>query len=374
MSVRVDPVETAPGDLEATEVAPTEGVVPIEPRPDSDTTADMAQDTSLLLGAWNYESGLEMEVVQGPRDVALLITERAGRFAVGGSDGCNNFGGGANFDGGRITWDAEGFGREDMGCGPGVLAIGEAFLGGLREMDRFRVVGDQLELSGPTGLLEFTRAATVDEDVLLSQQWIVDTVIVAGVEQQPPSDGAFVVFGNGGFRASTGCRELAGTWTRPAGNRIVVTAMRADGTCAPDRTEFDGFVTRVLGDGFVVNELTTVRLRIRSGPDGLILRAAGSDEIVDLHGGIDFPDESRFGFKADGLRWQVHTDLESGAVVTVHSEPSASSPMTAEAGPGEVMIAAGVDIVVLDGIAWRQVHTDANAQGWVQSEFLVLVE
>jgi len=206
--------------------------------------------------AFTYRSGLGVEPIEGNPLTLMFTRSKNGRLNAGGTDGCNGFGGWVEVADGSLAWDSDSFGREDMGCAEPVMAVGVVYLDALITMETFVLEGDQLTLRGASGELIFDAAPEIDEDALTGPVWILQGTIVGGEIQPEFAVDAFIDFDGGGFVGSTGCRDLTGNWSRPAGNGIAFTTMRADGACNPELASFDSFVIGVLGDGFTVEELT----------------------------------------------------------------------------------------------------------------------
>ncbi|MCP4967324.1 MAG: hypothetical protein GY926_19095, partial [bacterium] len=128
----------------------------------------------------------------------------------------------------------------------------------------------------------------------------------------------------------------------------------------------DGFVIGVLEGG---TDLTFDGEQLRAGALGnrsLVFRRAQPEEAPHQISPSD-----QIGFDHDpSITWAVG-DLDGMEYVEVWAEPGAGGPVVAEVGAGERLVAAGIQVVDVDGEIWRRIHTDAFAEGWILDRYLV---
>ncbi len=279
---------------------------------------------------------------------------------LGGSDGCNNWGGTYRVVDGELRIDN--MASEAAGCAEPVMLAANEFTELLFNQPTLRLVDDQLLLEGAGTVLRFEPIAGSPIGDFVGGVWQMSTVTFDG-ELRDAKGAAWIVFEEAGtMRGSTGCRDLRGSWILTSTEEVLLTDFGADGSCAADFVDQDGAVVTVLGDGF----------RVEISGESLTTRSQGADaatwERVDA-----IPDPPSV---QDTIGFEPDTSIDAFAVdeVTVHVEPDPESEVVSELGRDERMVSIGAEALVVDGVTWRQVLTDANVTGWIEESKLRLVE
>ena len=103
-----------------------------------------------------------------------------------------------------------------------------------------------------------------------------------------------------------------------------------------------------------------------SGNVGLIYRRGPGGEIPSAPTAAD-----QVGFVFDPTLVWAAIDLSPLEYVIVRSAPDATDQeVVAELGSRERLVAASIEVIEVAGELWRNVHTDADAEGWVQDRYL----
>jgi len=231
----------------------------------------MASAPSLddLLGTWELESSEGFGLPVEPSD-GYPITLAVSADQVGGSGGCNSYGGDASFVDGVAMIDEVASTAVD--CGPAPVMEAEArYFAALGRVDRVQLTGGKLVLTGQEGTsLRFQSVAGVDERAFVDIEWRLVTVGSGDEATDPGGEPALLrLSGAGDVVASTGCRELRGTWS-VFGGELLFPTLTAEGECPSDLAVQDSLVVGVLGDGF--------RVRLVDGT--LILESRGGQSLT----------------------------------------------------------------------------------------------
>ncbi|MGZ0230430.1 MAG: META domain-containing protein, partial [Acidimicrobiales bacterium] len=314
---------------------------------------------------WIYRSGLDVEPIDGLALTLLFQMRTVSKFVANGHDGCNDFGASYRAAEQQIFWDPQGFSIEDGGCDPLMTEVGAGYLAALVNVHTFERNNATLSLRGAGFELIFDAEEAIDESQLVGDYWLLDVIVVNGADRDVQGTSGYLRFVGETFTASTGCRSLTGTWTRPAGNLIKLPNQRASGSCSPELLDQDRLVMDVLSGGFSVDVLTAEVLRVSSeGNQALVFRRstdAGAPPEPDVR--------AQFGFEVAEGEWFVVTPTDQ-QIVSIYQSPDELSFSVAEAGPDERMIAVSTELREIDGVVWRQVQTDALATGWIRAEHL----
>lgn len=190
--------------------------------------------------------------------------------SVGGSLGCNSFGGLALFADGRLALHS--WSSDAMGC-PGKLgqqehALSDLFSGrphiGHLEKDRLRVHSVRHEVVlEPIGPVENTPVAT-NLPTLTGTLWRIDSL-----DEWDDSGGAgpgWLRFGPGGWQGVTTCNKLSGSW-RSEGDRLIISPN------IPKSLQHCPSEARVIDSAF--ERLMRSNPRYLLGPNGELLIAGG---------------------------------------------------------------------------------------------------
>jgi heat shock protein HslJ len=162
-------------------------------------------------------------------DVGLAGTKPTIEFRVpdevGGTNGCNSYGGRYTMSRGEI-----GFGelfQTEIGCPPEIAAVENAFMTAIGRVDRYEATDGALTLLAADGTvrLEFGEPPPV-VDSALQGSWVLDTIgtadavssIVAGTEPT-------LEITDSGITGSTGCNSFSGSVQWDPAGRFVVSEM-----------------------------------------------------------------------------------------------------------------------------------------------------
>lgn len=322
----------------------------------SDTTAEPALDLNGT--SWRLIDGLDTVVGYQP----TIAFDGA---QVGGSDGCNGYGGRYDLDGNTLRID--GLGGTDMGCegpnGEDVLGPAAEFLRLLQTEPAIEFDDDVMRVSAEGGVLVFEPIGDIGLDEIAGEIWVMSEWTSGGETVEASGEPWMVLDLAGVMQGSTGCRSLSGEWILSDTQEIVLTTFGADGSCAEDLTTQDGIVVNILGDGFSAARNGDILITNSAGNESatwLIADALPEAPSVDDQVGFT-PDASVVAFVID--------DLPLG-FAEAYAEPDLASVLVSELGPGERLVAVGAKPLDDGTIVWRQVLTDANANGWVDESIL----
>ncbi len=219
----------------------------VTPAPSPTTSVPSPQGE--LDGDWQVTSGIVND------EAVQLIDSAPITLTVDGSDlsgtaACNGYGATASFGDGRVT--VGGTHSTEMACEPAEsMQLEQLYLSSIGPSATYRVDGSTLTWQTPTATWVFTRVPPVPPSPLVGTTWVLNGVIdefgaftVAGIEA------AHIVFdADGTFAGSTGCRDVAGTWT--VADAIVSTDdATIEGDCAGPLVDVDEVVVQVLEAGF----------------------------------------------------------------------------------------------------------------------------
>lgn len=224
-------------------------------------------------GLWLLQSGRAAsgEVVPSG-DFPIRLEVAAG--SIGGTAGCNSYGGKAEIDG--SSFDATDVAVTEIACPPKVLATEERYLDGLQAADTIALNGDTLTLTGRGVQLVYARVPPVETESLVDTTWELESLIEGtgrGGAVSSARPARLRLASDGTHEGSTGCRDFSGEWDE-AGDRVVFTSLTFSGRCGQRGTAQDNHVITVLAAGVTVTiegrELTLMSAR---GGLGLVYHA-----------------------------------------------------------------------------------------------------
>ncbi len=135
------------------------------------------------------------------------VTLRLEDGTVGGSAGCNHYGGSYQLDGDAIAF--EGFALTQMACDEPLMALDQAYLAALSSVDGYQVSGDALVLTGANVALSYAAEAQAP---LVGTAWILDS-IASGDAVSSVSVAADLTFADdGAVSGSGGCNRFNGSY------------------------------------------------------------------------------------------------------------------------------------------------------------------
>jgi heat shock protein HslJ len=225
-----------------------------------------------LGGEWQLQAGTNqgqpIPIVAGSR-----ITLKVDGTQVGGTAACNQYGGKIHLSGTTIS--ITNLIQTEMAClDERLMASESAFLAALPRATTATRDGDSLVLTGAHVELRFSRVAPVVDAELVGTTWILDSLISGDAVSSTVGEATLELSVNGRISASTGCRDVTGTYTMSEG-RVQVTLDPYDMiACISPLGDQDSHVLNVLTSGFEVR-VDGNRLTMTAGDKGLGYRAEG---------------------------------------------------------------------------------------------------
>lgn len=223
-----------------------------------------------LVGEWQLQAGTNqgqaVPIVAGSR-----ITLKIDGTQVGGTAACNRYGGKIHVSGTTISITE--LIQTEMAClDDRLMASESAYLGALPRVTAAGRSGDSLVLTGPEVELRFGRVAPVADVDLIGTTWILDSLISGDAVSSTVGEATLELSGGGSISASTGCREVTGTYTI-SDERVQITLDPYDMIgCISPLGDQDSHALNVLTNGFEVR-VDGNRLTLTAGEKGLGYRA-----------------------------------------------------------------------------------------------------
>jgi heat shock protein HslJ len=221
------------------------------------------------------ENGQPRELVAGTR---ITLNFFADGHRLGAQAGCNQMGGPASFEGGRLV--VGDMATTEMGCDPPRHAQDEWLARFLTSKPTWDRSGSTLTLDNGTVRIVLEDREVADPDrALRGTKWVVDTIVDGDSASSVPAGvEAHLTFEEGNrFSGNTGCNGMGGSSAvHEAKSTItfseVITTKMA---CDDDRMRVEQAVLDTL-DGDVAYQIDADVLRLDGpGGHGLRLRAAG---------------------------------------------------------------------------------------------------
>jgi heat shock protein HslJ len=224
-------------------------------------------------GQWELvEFTVDGTVRPDPAGARATLTVSDGE--LGGSSFCNTYSGTYRLDGDELS--VSGLGGTEMGCEPEVMEAEAAYLTALGAAERAAVADGYLVLTGPDAELRFRPQPEVPASDLSGTRWQLETLLQGDVASSTTGEPAVLELADDGtLTASTGCRDLTGSWALDGDVVRVSGVEAATGSCPPDVAAQDEQVTTVLSADFQVAVVEdSLTLTGRDGL-GLVYRDAG---------------------------------------------------------------------------------------------------
>ena len=220
-------------------------------------------------GEWQLEAGTNqgqaVPIVAGSR-----ITLKVDGTKAGGSAACNIYGGTIQVNGGSVSISA--LSMTEMACQEDLMASEAAYLAALPRVTTVALSGNSLVLSGPQVELRYTRVPAVADADPVGTTWILESLINGETVSSTVAQATLQLGDDGRIAATTGCRQVTGTYTMSAG-KVQVTLDPYDMIgCAEPLGDQDAHVLDVLSNGFALS-VDGTRLTLSAGDKGLGYRA-----------------------------------------------------------------------------------------------------
>lgn len=168
-------------------------------------------DDDLTAQNWILDApslALLAEGAQVPTEVRITASfDDAG--AIGGSSGCNTYGGSYTTDGDSMT--IGGLFSTQIACQPPLDAIESAYLAALGNVNGYQISGDTLVLTTTGGALSFTAEQPLP---LVGTAWQLESVATgADAVSSVVAPGSITFADDGTVDGSTGCNTFNGSYT-----------------------------------------------------------------------------------------------------------------------------------------------------------------
>jgi heat shock protein HslJ len=170
-------------------------------------------------GEWQLQAGTNqgqaVPIVAGSR-----ITLKVDGTTAGGSAACNIYGGTIQVNGGSVAISA--LSMTEMACQENLMASEAAYLAALPRVTTMALTGNSLVLSGPEVELRYTRAPAVADADPIGTNWVLESLISGETVSSTVAQATLEFSADGRIAATTGCRQVTGTYTISEG-RVQVT-------------------------------------------------------------------------------------------------------------------------------------------------------
>jgi heat shock protein HslJ len=222
-----------------------------------------------LDGEWLLQAGTNqgaaVPIVAGGK-----ITLKIDGQQAGGSAACNLYGGTIKVSGSSISISA--LSMTEMACQENLMASEAAYLAALPRVTTVARSGSSLVLSGPQVELRFALVPPVANANLVGTSWILDSLISGDAVSSTVGERVALRLSNGRLSASTGCRDVTGSYTVSDG-QVQVTLDPYDTIgCAEQVGAQDAHILSVLASAFSV-DIDGDRLTLMAGNQGIGYRA-----------------------------------------------------------------------------------------------------
>jgi len=220
------------------------------------------------------ENGQPKPLVAGTR---ITLNFVADGHRLGAQAGCNQMGGPASFQGGRLV--VNDMATTEMGCDPPRHAQDEWLAGFLTSRPQWSLDGPTLTLDNGTArvVLDDREVANPDRP-LRGTKWVVDTIIEGESASSVPAGAeAYMVFGDDNhFSGNAGCNGMGGDSVIHEDTSTITFSgvLTTKMACQEDRMRLERAVLATL-DGDVAYQVDAEVLRL-DGPDGHGLRLRAS--------------------------------------------------------------------------------------------------
>ena len=211
-------------------------------------------------GEWRLQAGTNqgqaVPIVAGSR-----ITLKVDGTNAGGSAACNTYGGTIQVGGSSVAISA--LSMTEMACQENLMASEAAYLAALPRVTTVALTGNSLVLSGPEVELRYTRVPAVADADPIGTTWILESLISGEAVSSTVAQATLEFSANGRIAATTGCRQVTGTYAMSEG-QVQVTLDPYDAiACAAPVGDQDTHVLDVLSNRFTIsidgNRLTLSR-------------------------------------------------------------------------------------------------------------------
>jgi heat shock protein HslJ len=200
-------------------------------------------DPGTPAGSWILTKGTgpsgEIPVLDDHPITLVIDADKAGGHAA-----CNIYGGTVTVNGDSIRLAA--MSMTEMACVDDRAMNAEAaYMSALAAVTRWSRDGDQLVLSGDGVQLTFAVQPPVPDAKLIGTEFVLDTLMQGDTASTVLGEATLTLAADGTFRASTGCRELKGSY-QVSGDSIDFSDVTPTGDCTDELKGQDALVVEVL--------------------------------------------------------------------------------------------------------------------------------
>lgn len=227
--------------------------------------------TTSLDGDWLLQAGTNHGVAI-PTVAGSRVTFQVDGTKIGGSAACNSYGGKIEVSGSSIAVSE--LIQTEMACLDNrLMALESAYLAALPRVTTAERSGNSLLLTGPEVEMRFTLVPPVANANLVGTTWILESLISGEAVSSTVGERVTLqLSGDGRLAASTGCRDVTGSYS-VAGGQMQVTLDPYDTIgCAAELGDQDAHILDVLSHGFGVS-IDGDRLTLTAGDKGIGYRA-----------------------------------------------------------------------------------------------------
>jgi heat shock protein HslJ len=217
-----------------------------------------------LDGEWQLQAGIN----QGqpvPIVAGSGITLNIDGTQVGGI-ACNHYGGTIKVQGTSVAISA--LSMTEMACQENLMASEAAYLAALPLVSTATRSGNSLVLTGPDVELRYARVSPRANAELTGTTWVLESLIRGETVSSTMGEATLELSGDGRISASTGCREVSGSYTIADGTVKVTLDPYDTVGCAAPLDGQDSHILDVLANGFGVS-VDGDRLTLTAGDTGL---------------------------------------------------------------------------------------------------------
>ena len=219
-----------------------------------------------LDGEWLLQAGTNQGVAI-PIVAGGKITFKVDGTQAGGSAACNLYGGTIQVDGSTVAINA--LSMTEMACEENLMAAESAYLAALPRVTTVARSGSSLLLTGPQVELRFTLIPHVANANVVGTTWILDSLITGEAVSSTIGERVTLQFSaDGRLAASTGCRNVTGSYTISEGQVQVTLDPYDTIACAAEVGDQDAHILGVLSNEFGVS-VDGDRLTLTAGDKGI---------------------------------------------------------------------------------------------------------
>lgn len=224
---------------------------------DSDSSSDDSPSPAALDGEWTLvESEIDGAAFSSIADYPITLEITGDQLR--GNAGCNGFGGDFTADGTALTVGDVSI--TEMACmAEGAMEAEQAFMQAFWQATGIERTGtgesERLIITGSAATLNFAPTALVSppepESALIGTLWVLDTTVQGDIASSVLADveePTLRLADDGTFVATTGCREMIGSYTLAAQSAVTFEYDMDDFECGGALGKQDGLIRAVMDE------------------------------------------------------------------------------------------------------------------------------